>query len=1058
MKTRKSNKKGTTGIRPNGLSYLLFIGLLLVALVALASNHYTIFSGRAGFQQPVTAQSSNDLKQLDQNAAAQIAALIREKESRTPAQRKIDSRLLYQYRMSRGLAIAEGVPTQETGLTVAPDGSIDVEISANVTKRFLSHLESIKSTIIASSAEFRSVTATIPLAEVENIAARTDVFFIQPRLEAMVNSLPAPQPGGSAQFAPANPKGNDFAARSSRVRSFITSQLGETELAGSVNSQADTTHRAAIARSIASVNGTGLKIGVLSDGVNTLAARQATGDLPATVTVLPGQAGTGDEGTAMLELVHDLAPGAQLYFATAFGSPTIFAQNIRDLRTAGCDIIVDDVTYFVETPFQDGQASGVISPGNAGVVIQAVNDVTVGSQAGAIYFSSAGNSGNKTDGTSGVWEGDFVNGGGTAAPIPAGNDLHNFGGGVTQNPLTVGGRPILKWADPLGGSTNDYDLYVLNSGGTIVVGSSTNVQSGTQDPIEDVGNWAAGFRLVIVKKTAAAGVFLHLNTNRGALSSSTTGTVYGHNGSRNSISVGATPAGPAIFNTAVGPFPNAHSATNLSEVFTSDGPRRIFFNADGTPITPGNVSSTGGTLLQKPDITAADGVSTTTPGFIPFFGTSAAAPHAAALMALVKQASPASSRTDLINAMKNSAIDIEAAGVDRDTGFGIFMPLRAMAALGVSAPAQLEIGTVTTSELLGNGNGRLEPGETVSMNVSLENLGLTTATAVSATLSTTTPGVLVTNTLVPGALNYPDLAAATGVGVNSVPFTFRLSGSAFPCGAPIQFTMTVNYAGGAAPSQTLNFTVQTAAQFSVTSTLDATAPAGGPAYTATTGTQTGRLNRNGLISSCASPKATPALQDSVAGRRYDAYTFTASASGCVNVTLTSTLNNSANNVYLAVYGNGGYSPTSILANYVADWGVTTAGTVTVGFNAVGGQQYTVVVHEIGVGAGGSAPYTLTVTGGIVGACSFVPTAAAVSIGGRVHTAAGRGIANALVRLSSENGAIYSARTNSFGVYEVNGIPSGEFYTATVSAKGHAFEPRIVNLNDNVADLDFSPTP
>ena len=74
----------------------------------------------------------------------------------------------------------------------------------------------------------------------------------------------------------------------------------------------------------------------LIDGVDGLAMSQGTGDLGA-VTVLPGQAGNGNggEGTAMLEIIHDLAPGAQLYFATAFNGLTGFAQNIRDLRAAG---------------------------------------------------------------------------------------------------------------------------------------------------------------------------------------------------------------------------------------------------------------------------------------------------------------------------------------------------------------------------------------------------------------------------------------------------------------------------------------------------------------------------------------------------------------------------------------------------------------------------------------------------------------------------------------------------------------------------------------------------
>ena len=59
----------------------------------------------------------------------------------------------------------------------------------------------------------------------------------------------------------------------------------------------------------------------------------------------------------MLEIVHDVAP-RRTFFATSSAGITRFAQNIRALRAAGCDIIVDDWFYFVETPFQDGQAPG----------------------------------------------------------------------------------------------------------------------------------------------------------------------------------------------------------------------------------------------------------------------------------------------------------------------------------------------------------------------------------------------------------------------------------------------------------------------------------------------------------------------------------------------------------------------------------------------------------------------------------------------------------------------------------------------------------------------------
>jgi hypothetical protein len=117
---------------------------------------------------------------------------------------------------------------------------------------------------------------------------------------------------------------------------------------GGKTSEGDKTHRADAARAMFGFNGAGVRIGALSDGVSNLATSQALGDLAPGVVVLPGQNGLGDEGTAMLEIIHDLAPGAQLYFASAFGGVASFAKNIRDLRAAGCDIIVDDVLYYVE--------------------------------------------------------------------------------------------------------------------------------------------------------------------------------------------------------------------------------------------------------------------------------------------------------------------------------------------------------------------------------------------------------------------------------------------------------------------------------------------------------------------------------------------------------------------------------------------------------------------------------------------------------------------------------------------------------------------------------------
>src|SRR6185295_9307657 len=118
--------------------------------------------------------------------------------------------------------------------------------------------------------------------------------------------------------------------------------------------------------------------------------------------------------------------------------------NIRTLYASGCRIIVDDVLYFRESPFQDGP------------IAQAVREVC---DQGALFFSSAGNSGNKNDHTSATWEGDFVDGG--PATVSRGGRWHDFGGTVFNTLLPGGGlqRVDLFWTDPLGASTNDYDVY-----------------------------------------------------------------------------------------------------------------------------------------------------------------------------------------------------------------------------------------------------------------------------------------------------------------------------------------------------------------------------------------------------------------------------------------------------------------------------------------------------------------------------------------------------------------------------------------------------------------------
>jgi hypothetical protein len=608
------------------------------------------------------------MPRISAQALAQIDALVAEKARRTSVQRKVSSNLLYAGKMARGEAIAQGVARLEVEIPGVEDRRAVVDVRAQVSQPVLDQLVALGAELLDVNATYDNIRLRVDLGQIEAIAALPEVVFVQPKQEAITSQVP---PRGDPLLTDAprtraltERKRNDRGGLMTTVQNPL-GQVGPILNVGSRNSEGDAKHRANVARTTYGASGAGVKIGVLSDGVNNLATSQALGDL-GPVTVLPGQEGSGDEGTAMLEIIHDLAPDAQLFFASGGGSMASFAQNIRNLRTAGCDIIVDDLRYLVETPFQDGQTT--TSSTNGGIVIQAVKDVTA---AGALYFSSAGNYGNKNAGTSSTWEGDFVDGG----SIGEAGNIHLFGGqdhdvlASSSRPCSSGPCPIvLFWSDPLGSSSNDYDLYRLNSSATAILAASTDVQNGTQDPIEGLPGGSAG-ELIVVVKFSGSGRYLHLFSTGARLSISTGGEISGHaaTSAPNSFGVAAT---SALVN-GQNPFNSSH----VAEPYSSDGPRRIFFQGNGTAITPGNLTSSGGQVLLKPDVTAADCVSVTGVGGFPsvFCGTSAAAPHAGAIAGLVRSRNVRVASAAVRAAMLADAIDIEAPGWDRDSGYGIVM-------------------------------------------------------------------------------------------------------------------------------------------------------------------------------------------------------------------------------------------------------------------------------------------------------------------------------------------------------------------------------------------------
>ena len=576
----------------------------------------------------------------------QIQALLDEKASRTPAQQKLDSQLLLLLYPQKFL----GLPSLLNRPNVDPDGSVTVNINlspgADLTA-FIAVLNQLGIPLLGTSTLDGTVRAHIATSQLEILAALSEVRFID---------LDRP---------PVHNKAN--------------------------TSEGDKSHQAEAARASSGKTGDGQKVCVVSDGINSIASRQSTGDLPASIYVLPGQAGNGDEGTAMLEIVYDLAPGAMLGFATSNGGEAAFAQNIRDLANTGaCNIIVDDTDYVTESPFQDG------------VIAEAVNFVTAN---GVLYFSSAGNGGNVESNYSGTWEGDF------SAPhsFPLASNpsylMHEFVPNVTSNPTTSRSAKLyMHWADPAGKATTDYDFYVLDPTGKNVVAFSTNTQNGTQNPFEFTEaaapyTFETGSRIIVAKPVGKEDRILNLQWFRGTLTYATAGATRGHSAAANSFSVAATPAAqPFSGPTPTGPYPNAFTSSAKVEIFSSDGPRRIFFDVNGNLLAgaaAGNFKSTGGLVRQKPDITAADGVKTDTPGFGTFYGTSAAAPHAAAIAALVRQANPGATAAQLRTKLMAAAIPINNSVQSR--GAGVLMAQ--LASQPVAATGALDV----------DGNGKYDP-------------------------------------------------------------------------------------------------------------------------------------------------------------------------------------------------------------------------------------------------------------------------------------------------------------------------------------------------------------
>ncbi len=450
---------------------------------------------------------------------------------------------------------------------------------------------------------------------------------------------------------------------------FAEPALATTHV-GRVTSQADRAMAADQARAAYAVSGQGVTIGVLSDSYDCLQGASAdvtAGDLPPGIVVLAEEANctTGrDEGRAMMQLMADVAPGANFAFHTAFGGRATFANGILDLaHVAGANVIVDDILYYNESMFQDG------------IVAQAVDQVAA---AGVAYFSSAGNTGRQS------YEGPYVKG--LNLPLLSLGLLHDFDPGPGMDLLQsvtipVGATAIfsLQWDQPYAstaggvGAANDLDIMLVGLAAAPIAVSMTNNVG--RDPIEVLRYTNPGpgtqFNLAIAHLRGPAPQLIKyiyfgndVTVNEYLTASS---TVFGHASAQGAIAVGA-----AFY----GDTPAYGTTPPKVERFSSTGPTQILFDRADQPIH---------VIRAKPELVAPDGVNTSffgrdinDPGdgsdrdsFPNFFGTSAAAPQVAAVAALALEAQPLLSPAELYALLQRTALRMEPIGLDEQTGFGL---------------------------------------------------------------------------------------------------------------------------------------------------------------------------------------------------------------------------------------------------------------------------------------------------------------------------------------------------------------------------------------------------
>ncbi|MBS0420345.1 MAG: S8 family serine peptidase [Proteobacteria bacterium] len=397
------------------------------------------------------------------------------------------------------------------------------------------------------------------------------------------------------------------------------------------------------------LNGTGVQVGVQSAGISNIKLIQGRGELPAVQVVNPAHGGTapsGDEGTALLEEIHAVAPGASLTYC---GPATYveYTSCLSQMISAGATILVDDIIF----PQQDLLSSDSSE-------VQAVEQLLTQNPS-VVLFTAAGNYNGS------YWEGSYT-------PVPlstlgqqpltCGTQTDNYVahfGGDPNEVLTLSQAanvPVaFSWADPPNQNSSKFDLIWIdtasNTQGCLSAGSaSDNLIS------QNVSFTGASYKLYIATPdNSAQGKFLKLwigGDGLTSLSKSTTGSV-------------VTPQAFASGVVSVGAVNGSDGVGNKIESFSSLGPATLTFPTQSQIQAP---------VLVAPDGIKVDAAGTYFAGSLfpdgNFYGTSAAAPNAAAVAALIRAGYPAFNASQLVNVLTKGAVPLGSVVPDGTFGFG----------------------------------------------------------------------------------------------------------------------------------------------------------------------------------------------------------------------------------------------------------------------------------------------------------------------------------------------------------------------------------------------------